>query len=231
MRYFFFILITLLSCVCLQAQEQRKFRVHQGEVASKVVGHDQMYRFSTFQPGVVASVDGDTYEGLLNYNLLFREIQMINGDNDTVPIVLLARRIIIGESLFYEATPNGYLEVVFNSKNLQLGIRRVFELAKAEVGTPYPDTISPFLEVGKIAPTYREIFGSKARYNMLLTSGTENYFIDRNKRIHPAKRAVIIKLFPSHSQELHTFIKKQSINFKSESDLKILVQYCDSFQQ
>ncbi|MEQ8413026.1 MAG: hypothetical protein RIB71_01120 [Imperialibacter sp.] len=229
MKNFLFLVFVLLLSASLRAQEDRKFKVRPGEVTKSVIPSSEVFRFASFEYGDVDLVSGSTVKALLNYNLLLREMLYINYAGDTVSISATAtRKITVGGAEFYSFPDNMWVEVIAGDKRLQLGVHQVVGLVKTELlGEQYRDGMTPLRNIERgIYPTYRELYNQKARYCILLTRQTTYYFIDKNKRISPAKRSAIVRIFPQYSNEIRSFIKEKSIKTDEEEGLRQLIAFC-----
>lgn len=232
-RFGLAIFLSLVLQVCV-AQHKQRYWVKPGEITAQKIPFADAYRFPDFHEGSLQLINGRVYPAVLNYNLLLREIQMLNNAGDTVPVnPLIIRKAVIAGVEFRSQYQQNYIEVLSGTEELRLGVERYIGLVKTNVfGEQYRDGVSPIndVEEGRY-PTYREVYTNRSRYSLLLSKQQKYYFVDKNQRIYPARSRVLRKLFPQHSTEIFNFMRDNDLKLKKEEDLMRLIASWDQLTQ
>ncbi len=234
MMRFVFLFLTVGLAVQLHAQESRKFRVKPGEITTSVIPDSAIYRFSGFRTGTIQLINNAIFEAQLNYNRLFRDIEFISDKGDTLPLnPIIMKKVVIGEHVFYGGYPGDYVEVVGKYDNTCLAVSEIIGLVKTEwTYGRFDDGVSPYQGLNdRTTPTYRTLYTNRSQHGLLLTRQADFYVIDRNNRIHPAKKRVILRIFPSHAQKIHRYMKEHSPNLKKEDELRQLLAFCNEISR
>ena len=52
------------------------------------------------------------------------------------------------------------------------------------------------------------------------------YFIDKDARVYPASKDVVIHSFYPYRSKIENYLKANDVDFKNESDLRTLLSFC-----
>ena len=67
-----------------------------------------------------------------------------------------------------------------------------------------------------------------ARSNIIVEKKVAFFIVDRNQRVFPASGKNIYRILPRYKNEIRDFIKKESIDLKSEEGLVRLLSFCQN---
>lgn len=221
-------------------QSAKKFRIWSGEVATKVIPANERYSNENFRKGIVLFGNEKTSSALLNYNLLYSDIEYIDQEGDTLSIANeeLVRNVLIGNDLYYFNYRFGYLEVLSDYPSLKLAAKKGMTLLQKDKDVyvnPRYDHFSklaedPFTNQDRFfnnTVTYRQMYNMPAKDDFYLLESTSYYFIDKNSRSHPASLKSLRKIFPENKRTIKKYLKQNNVNFKNRDDLEKLVEFCN----
>ena len=184
---------------------------------------DERYRFDHFQRGKVFFNDGNTVNATLNYNFLNQEVEFINTTGDTLSIAQknAVNRIRIGQQLLYHYPTVGYLEVCYGLPTLKLVVKRIIQPVRNRKSKVIPHRLNS--DDNSLNPM--SALGNNESSLTLLAE--QNYFfIDKNKRLYPARRSSLYRIFPQHRTIIKAYLKKYRINLEQEEDIIKVLQFC-----
>lgn len=182
------------------------------------------YAFGHFSPGIIKMKSGETYNRVLNYNVVTNEmifknngkyLAIANPENvDTVTI--RQRKFIYLNNRFYE--------ILFNSK---MPLLLEFTATVKEPGTPtgYGNTSTT-----ASASSFKSLISAGGSYQLQLPDGYTvipgyDYWIMKNGQLEKAgNERQLIKLFPRKKDAIKGFIKKNQTNFSKREDIIMLVK-------
>lgn len=223
----------LLSAAITFAQNTPKvYRTKNGSNISKNIPYQEQYQFAEFMPGKVYFRNGRIANARLNYNFFYGEIEFIDPKNDTL---LLNDKdfmdsLAIGPQIFYFMPKHGHVQEIKSYGHVRLGEKQVLAVLDNERESAFnhysaTSAISNYKTFSNqngsqwMKPTDKVVFKRK----------TENFFIDRNQRFYIPSKSIIVKLFRDHAGEINDYVKKENIDFLSQSDLIKLLEFCSSF--
>lgn len=228
----------------VQGQSRKVHIVNAGEVPTAAIPTEVRFRFPDFRQGNVYYYNRKSIPALLNYNLLYKEMQFISQGKDTLSLANehLLRHISIGDNQFYYDPKHGYVERVADYTSIKLARKQELRLiAEGEEGDH--SVIDGYLEeptagsgirqhkrVISTIKTANQFYNEKAKHELTLVKGESYFLIDYNDRIHKASKANIRKLFSEHKKKLNQFIEEHTINFHKEEDLRKLLRFCDQLK-
>lgn len=229
----------LSACsVVANAQALKKYRIKSGEVATKIIPLQEQYANPEFKEGKVLYVNGKTTTALLNFNLLYTEMEFIDPSGDTLAIGSedLVKNILLGEHLYYFDYSYGYLKLISDYPSLKLAEKKGFALLlkdSEKYVNPRYDHFSKLAENSFAnqdrnnfnSYTYRQMYNEPAKNDFYLPETVSYYFIDKNERAHPANQAGLNKIFPEHKRTIKKYLKENKINFREKEDLEELTEF------
>ena len=236
-------LIGLLLGNPLLAQSTKFFRVSTGEVPMKVLPIEAQYRFVDFRLGKVMFHNNKTATAKVNYNMLYREMQFINRQQDTLTIAEkpTVKKIVVNDIVFHYHPKYGYLEELADYATLKLASsRKLQEIRNEDLGSNSsvegtyesntPGSLNQLPQRVEFGVTEREFYNQPARQPLTLVLLEDYYFQDFNQRWHPAQKSNIRKVFRSHQKEVTQFISEENINFTNVQDLTKLLWFCSELE-
>jgi len=223
MHKLLFSLITILSCICLPAQE-KKYIVNPGEKVLEAI--PVLYRYPEFRLGTVALKNGTAAHVKLNHNSWYSEMQFINpGKGDTISLAEerhIAYVAIETDTFYFDET---WLELMANNGTAKLAKRRLMEMTnKQKLGAmeiPGFDAIE----------TYTKFTGSQhmkdlvAKERLTFTERFSYYFGDRFNHFSKANKKSLLNLYRSEEKKIEQWLNENKIDFSKEEDLKRLLVY------
>jgi len=182
------------------------------------------YVFNEFSPGTVKMKSGETYNQVLNYNILTGEMIFENegkylaiaspGDVDTVYIN--DRKFIPLNNKFYE--------VLVNS-NMPLLLEFTFTIREPGASIGYGATSNT-----TASTSLQTLVSTGGAYNLKLPDGFVvtpgyTYWIRKDNKLEKAGSSKqLSKIFPDKSDMINDLVKKNNINFSKREDVIMLVQ-------
>jgi hypothetical protein len=186
----------------------------------------EVYRYPTFQPGIVEYKDGKRYKSNFNYNKVIGNIQFIDEKGDTLALSNeeTISSIIIGSDIFIY-NPQCLISLKTDGKVKLYKNERVRIADQMKTGAyDIPNTAGTIDAINHtdswLAQNMLDINES------LLISKVTNFYIENErKEIVPASRKNVLNMFSRHEDELKQFIKSNGIDFTKEEDLEELTGY------
>jgi hypothetical protein len=179
---------------------------------------DSLRRFPSFMEGRITYGSQRTAVSVdqLNYNLLTGEMESIgqNGDTSTLKNQHEIRSLFIDDFLYYHDAAKGYIEVLMQGP-LSLGAHSRLKMinnalsAEANAGSAH----APYFVLKPGDRVYRK----EVVY----------YFIDKDGRVQPASKEVVIRSFYPRRSKIENYLKAHDVDFKHEGDLRALLSFCN----
>lgn len=234
----------LLFCLDGQGQAKKVHIVNAGEVPIAVIPTEERFQFPDFRQGHVFFYNGKNIPALLNYNLLYKEVQFISQEKDTLSLAEehLLKQISIGDDLFYYDNKYGYVEIVADFTSVRLARKQgILLIAEGEEGdhavidgylepTGGMNEIRQHKRIISNIRTVNEFYNEKAKHELTLIKGVTFFLIDYNDRIHKAHKASFRKLFSRHKRMVNQYINEHTIRFHKEEDLVKLLRFCSQLE-
>lgn len=185
------------------------------------------YILPAFVKGTVQQKTGGTHQAMLNYNSMTQEMVFVqNGTNmalgqtENIDTVFIEnRKFIPVGAVFYEIVPAGASPLYVNHK-----CRVIPPGTDAGYGTTSQTSSS-----GNIS----KISNNAVSYLLKLPDDYKiipetEFLLKRDNEYSKVSNAKqVAKLFPSKSDAIQDFAKKNKINFKSREDMIRLIQFCN----
>ena len=208
------------------AQSSDIVRIKAGEDPAKKFSPYGFYRFPTFSDGVAVFKHGGTTNAKLNYHLLNEEMQFIAANGDTLALAdpFSIKYITVDSSLYYYS--DGYVEVIEKSESLKLARRLRLDVKWEKIGAygqPSPS--------GSIRTPNRIILGNTGsnltlNQDIIIQKDYTYFWLDKYGTVLKATKANLLKFLPPDTKGIvEDYLKKNSVDFRKESDLRKLFQY------
>lgn len=179
---------------------------------------DSIYRFPEFQEGVVVYKDKlkAQHEGLLNYNLLTGEMDIIE-NSDTVALRNSSTVATVNlDGAIYYNSADGYIELIMAGP-VSLGALTNLVMVRSQ--SPAPSSkftvdatpTSAEMDVTNFARKY-------ARQNRY-------FLIDTKQHAFPASASSFYRFYPVFRKELDQYMAEKMPDFSKENDLKMMLTY------
>ena len=228
-KYFLLITCLLIYTSYTWAQEAKIIRVKSGHDPDQAVAAGDRYQFSKFTDGKIHYINNVSV-GKLNYSILLGEVHFIDSKRDTLSLANehLIKMINIGDSKFYYDKEAGYVEEIAVFDKVKLAIKQMMIVVNSEKEGAYGQSsaVSSIKTYNSISTGNGQIQKLQIHGDILLTKHASYYIIDQNNRVHLATKPNFLRVYAKNKKEVAAYIKEQVINFKSEKDLKKLLQFC-----
>jgi len=207
----------------LSAQALTKITIKAGENLSAV--YKQMYRFPKFTNGKVYFINKDSAVGKLNYNLMMGKMQFIDKSGDTLvlsdnnPI-----RLVVIDTVIFYCNSGECVELLagYPPAELAVGYRLKFTDEQKIGAFGLPTSTQTIDNKNALIDNNYQLLLNK---DLIFTKETSYHFIDQSRNFLPANKKTLFKLFPKQKIFIEDYLQKTTVDFKNESDLKILFSY------
>ena len=216
----------LILSINLSAQEYKTVRIKAGTKVQEYFPVSERYLYPAFVPGQVVFKNGKYNNLILNYNILFGEIEFIQAA-DTLFISKKKdiRFVVAQDTFFYDM---GYIEVI-SGGSIRVGLKQYVK-------------IKEILKEGAFGTTNR--FSSVDTYNSMASNGIsydlipredievqrtlEYYLSGLSGDFLPFTRKNVIQLFPQNEDKIKAYIKSNKIDLDTRDDLLKFADYLRS---
>ncbi|AYB33283.1 hypothetical protein [Chryseolinea soli] len=185
--------------------------------AASLWWRDSLRRFPSFMEGRITYRSQRTAASVdhLNYNLLTGEMESIGqaGDTSTLKNQQEIRSLFIDDFLYYHDAAKGYIEVLMQGP-LSLGEHSRLKMIN--------DELSAEARAGSAPTPYFVLKPGDRVYRKEVAY----YLIDKDARVYPATKDVLIHSFYSQRNKIEDYLKANDVDFKNESDLRALLSFC-----
>jgi hypothetical protein len=195
------------------------------ERASRTL-RDSIYRFPSFQNGVVVYQDGSqrSYMAGLNYNLLSGEMDIIER-GDTVSIRNSNSIATLNlDGITYFKKSEGYLEVILNG-SISLGVTRTIRMIHSQ---PL-EASSKYVNVNEYDGTTAN--DDVANFDRMYARQNQYYFLDSRGQVHVPSSSALYRLYPSNKKQIDQYITLHQPDLQNEEDLKKLLSYLATIKE
>ena len=215
----FFLCVSFYS----YAQDPEFLLLPKGSALASVTWRDSIYRFPSFQEGKITFATGFTPDGevLLNYNLYFMRMELIEASGDTAGVMPSrdVKQITIGERIFkfYESgliAQPGFMEVMIDGP-IGLGVINYLKNENREYW-PYK--------------TVTDIRGKPAVLDRYYSKAQTLYFFDSRMKLRPVDKPNLIALMRDYKKEVERYIVDHQINFDEKDDVVNIVNFCNDLR-
>jgi hypothetical protein len=204
--------------------------VNSGEIPVQVIPQADQARYPEFRDGLIYYINGKTEARKLNYSVLYGEMNYLGPEGDTLALgnEQLVKKILIGEDEFYSLHGQGYAEVLSSTTPVQIARKETLKIILGSL--PRRGYSHNNVYMGD-APTLWQIYNQQTIGLMKLVKEVSYLFIDQNQRFYPAKKAVLLKLFPGQKRGIDRFARINNIDFKQAEDLQKIVEFAAQQQK
>jgi hypothetical protein len=227
---------TLLLLICSICNAQEIIKVENVNVneanMTDVLPRNVVYIFPDFIEGKVFFDNGATSTAKLNYNTLVSEMQFLDKDGY---ILSLANPqdvtyITIDKKIFYYAMNKAFAELIVNSDNIKLCVKRRTEYTETKAKGAYgqSNATSAVINVNTLRNSVRENNPNELSvlHDLHFTIKDE-FLLEKNGKFTKISNAKsFIKIFPQYKDDINRFVESNKTNFKDEQDLIKLTNYC-----
>jgi hypothetical protein len=221
--------ITIFIAHVLPAQRPVKILIPAGSNLSDVITPTLEFLNKDFKPGRLTFKDNTHNDTKLNYNMLNGEIMFINPGGDTLAIakeqMLNINRVIIDTASFmYD---KGYLQIVLENKEGSLAKKQQYRvLSKEKIGGyNMPSSTSSIDSYTRFEDGRNNPHSLTVRENITLQLKTDYYIGDQYNLHILVNKKNLEKIFFKKRDQLETYLKQHTVDFKNEDDLKALFIY------
>ena len=220
----------LLSFACsLKAQPAKgTVTVNARQDLLSVLPAEAAYFLTRFEEAVIYFTDGTTSSGTVNICLVDNSIRFIAPAGDTL---LMSRgdrvlRILVSDTLILKA--NDYFArqiAVFGPyslserKSLELDVLQ--EKKTGAYGSVHPTSTAMSANLMLLDPSRKFEAATDISYSM-----KSEYVLTDETDVYKARAAAFCRLFPEKKREIKKFIKEQSLDMESGTDLLRLFLFC-----
>jgi hypothetical protein len=191
----------------------------------EVPWRDSVYRFPSFEPGIVTFATGYSPPEQLrmNYNLYFMQMDYISSEGDTLQIKPLKelKLVSISGRLFYHDDKVGYIEVI-QQLPVALGVRNMMIAKYIDYlpgGTYRKTGYTPFGD--------EDVRGAATTLDRYYLKGGDYFFIDRNNEVYKATSVSLFRLFREHKKSIKIYIDEHDVDFEKKEHLMNLLVFCN----
>ena len=223
--------LALLTNTCYTLAQHPKYsKVKVEQNVIKETPNKQKYQYQQFLPGVIATTSGTLSKGKFNYNLLLGEMHFIQRAGDTLAIAneFNIKQIVIGQDTFYYDVKFGYLQIKAHYSSVKLAAQQKLTILNNEKETAYGQSsaVSAIRQYSLYTDNNGQIRKLENKGNVLLTTTSAYFLIDKNRHSYIANKATVLELYKKHKNKIATFLKENKVDFHKEEDLNKLLQYC-----
>jgi hypothetical protein len=214
-------------CESGKAQNAKSTKYDASGKLNDLLSDEVKYHYPKFLPGHVFFRDGTAGAGIMNYNMLAKEIHFIDPKGDTLALdqLPLIKYLTIGPDTFFYN--KGVLQVIGNYDNVKLAVKEVIrEVDRQKIGafgmTSTASSIDSYNSIRASHGTYR----LSVNENVVYAKERTYYLQVKEYMLLPVNWNNIAKAFPSKKDHIATFASENKIDLNKEEDLKKLLTFC-----
>jgi hypothetical protein len=225
--------VALTICGPSWAQSREFYVVRAGRNPSWSIPDSAEFKFAQFTSGYIVLKDDKRTEDMsMNFNQLFVSPVMIKAPGDTVMIGSdIVKSVWIGKSNFVFIRDK-YYELLTFAEPVKLAKQHFLRLFRTELvdshGGVSTARTSQAIRGRRPPGTPTLLNEISANTQNSFKFQTDFYFIGPDGEAESAKKSSLLKHYKSKKDRIDTYIKDQKIDFKSESDLLKLMEFCQS---
>jgi hypothetical protein len=230
MKYVRSLTCLFLSILCLPAIAQK---VEPNKEIIKAHSLDDLpadmgYRYPKFTQGQVYFKDGTRSTAHFNYNLFLGEMQYLDAKGDTLSIANEKdiNYVAVATDTFY--LNKGVFEVAGDYAYVKLAVKQTLRYTDNEkIGAYGIPSSSASISSMSIVDNNQRSYKLRANENSVYAKEKFYYLIVKaNNQALPATKQNVLKSFSRSRDKIEDYISANEINFKSEADLKKLLEFC-----
>lgn len=221
--------ICLLVSLGLNAQRQ-EVSVSAGDTLSSMITGGQ-YAFEEFTDGTVLFKKGNVSRAKLNYSYLLGELQFIDPTGKIMAIAnpQEVNLVTIGNRRFVNKAGSEFMELLVNG-DISLCVARkgaVTKLGKSGVGYGSSTSASSTVKSLELLD-YETLNDTKAIDNVVVSLDNTYFLLSSGKKTPIKGLKTYLKALPNDkSSFVEKYVEDNKVNFKKESDLIKLTEYCN----
>jgi hypothetical protein len=219
-----------ILCFCslaVQSQEKKNFKVNPGEKLIYALPRSEVYDYPDFIQGTVNFRNGRFASALMNFNVLYGEIQFIDPRGDTLSMddEATVRNVIIQKDTFY--FDKVFVRQIARYGDFTLAGKDFFYLVNRQKLGGFGETTNASVDVYDQMSTKNYFKDLIVRE--ILTLGKDSLFFigDRFNRFKPATKKNILTVYGKRDKEVLAYLKDNPVNFNSESDLRKMFEFLE----
>lgn len=221
----FFCLILIFN-INLSAQTNKPVIVKAGTNVLDYFSLKERYRYQEFIPGKVVFKNGISNNLILNYNILFGELEFIQSA-DTLYISKKKdiRFVVAQDTFIYD---NGFIEIISEGQSkvgLKQYVRLKDVLRKGAFGTT---SRSASIDTYNSVSTNGRSFDLVPAEDIELQKTLEYYISSPSGEFVQFSRKNVIQIFPEREDAIKAYIKSNKVDFNSRDDLIRFADYLRS---
>ena len=224
------LLLLLLSCGRVSAQNREIVEAVSGEDLSPKVSYQMQFVFPEFRNGEVVFVGVPRIGGVFNYNILIGEMQFI--DNEQVLALANMNRVLfvsIDDRIFYPFNSREFTEELYSIGNIFLRVRYRGRAARHTQRGAYGMETS----TASITSYSSLLADSRAHEltipeNVVITVNNIYYLVESNgKHKQIRNKRTFTRQFPMYKSQINSFVNENKIRFNNPNDLIAMFQFID----
>jgi hypothetical protein len=204
------------------AQQNRRYIVKHGTRIKDTFKFNDIYLFPSFTSGKVLFKTGDTGGGSMNYNRLTGEMDFIQS-KDTLALAdrEKIKTIVLGGTLFYVQTPDGYLQRLDAIDKVILAKKEIIESA----GKIKPNNSETFTQTLAPEGTYNSFVsglpvGMVAKVDLVFDLRVEYYLGSEKGNFKVASKKTLPKFFPEKKELVTKYLEEHPVDFTNLESLQ-----------
>ncbi len=217
--------ILLLLHLNTKAQDRKIFKINPGEKVVYTIPFSEKYDSPAFRKGTVQFRNGAFGDALMNFNVLFGEMQFIDPKGDTLSISdpAAVKYITLDSNRYY--FDKEYVRLIHNYDGVTLGDRQAFEFVNRQKLGGFGELNSASID------TYNALSSSSIFKDLIareiLTLGKYRYFYigDAFGRFARLNKKSLLNAFPKKSKELSQYLKERAVDLNNEEEIKKLLTH------
>lgn len=222
MRYFLLFIIIVLSKSVL-GQDDTSIIIKPGQSVSDVMTTKEMYRYPQFKKGTVSFVDGRNSVAMLNYNMLYGEMEFIGPGNDTMALAEEAtlKWIIIEQDTFY--FDEGYLMQIASHDTKMIAQRMDWQIVRMDKVGAFDQPVFAGADAYGVLDDKRSL---KIQVRETITLQLKPYYyIAHRRKFFPLTKKNIMRVYPKYDKIISAYLEQEQVDFNKKVDVLKLFNY------
>jgi len=216
----------ILFCATATAQTSTQRLYIKGGSNARDNFMKEVFKYPSFEPGIVEYKNGQRYKSNMNYNKLLGTVQFIDEEGDTLSIANeeSVKIINIGTDVFIYA-PNCLLALKNTGKTSLYKNEMVRIADKLKTGGYGIPNSTGTIQSYDIIDT-RLNFNKIEINESLLVSKVSTYYLENEKgELFEASKKNVLDMYPKQEQAIRSFIKSNNLDFSKEEHLLELTDF------
>ncbi|MES1219335.1 MAG: hypothetical protein ABUT20_27780 [Bacteroidota bacterium] len=228
MKALLLLLIILIGCAGLSAQDSTIVTIKPGYKISEVLNPSDIFYYPQYTSGKVFLRDGSKAIAKMNYNHLTDQMLFIDQKGDTLALAdeKNIKLIVVDQDTFY--FDDGYMRLIADNGIMKLTEKKTWQVADVRkigafnksTNTVAITSLASYTDRGR-AKSY-DLLASE---DLLIRKESQYYFGDQYNNFGLAGKKKLLQLFPKEHLILENYLKENKVNFENREDLKKIVQF------